>query len=418
MRILFVGLPDSIHIAHWLNQLSGRGWDIHLFPATSVERFGLKAELRNTTVHNVLDGKRNGWHPSIRVEDDFWPFLGRSWPLWRGSNRARSLMRRWVATWNNLSWALTRTIRRLQPDIVHSLGIQISGYLTLEAKNHLECRFPPWVVSNWGSDIYLFGRLSEHREMIKAVLSACDYYLCECRRDIELGHAFGFRGEVLPLLPAAGGFDIEQIRQLKQPGPTSARRLIMLKGYQHWSGRALVGLRAIELCADLIKGYRVAIYVASSEVKIAAELLTHATGIPIDIVPPSSHEEILRLHGRARVSIGLGISDAISTSLLEAMTMGSFPIQSNTSCANEWVQCGETAILVPPEDPNAVAKALRRALSDDALVDRAAEINAGVTAERIDRSVVQPQVIAMYEKIFAETRAQTRRSEVTLQTQQ
>jgi glycosyltransferase involved in cell wall biosynthesis len=153
----------------------------------------------------------------------------------------------------------------------------------------------------------------------------------------------------------------------------------------------------------LLKGYRVAIYVASPEVKIAAELLTHSTGIPIDIVPPSSHEEILRLHGRARVSIGLGISDAISTSLLEAMTMGSFPIQSNTSCANEWVQCGETAILVPPEDPDAVAKALRRALSDDALVDRAAEINAGVTAARLDRSVIQPQVIAMYERILRQT---------------
>jgi glycosyltransferase involved in cell wall biosynthesis len=134
--------------------------------------------------------------------------------------------------------------------------------------------------------------------------------------------------------------------------------------------------------------------------------LAWSTGISIEIFPPCSNEEMLKLHGKARVSIGVNISDAISISLLEAMIMGSFPIQSNTSCANEWVQCGETGILVPAEDPDAVAKALRRALSDDALVDRAAEINARVTAKRLDRAVIQPQVIAMYDKVFSGTRAQ------------
>jgi len=58
-------------------------------------------------------------------------------------------------------------------------------------------------------------------------------------------------------------------------------------------------------------------------------------------------------------------------------------------------------LLVPPEDPVAIAAAIRRALSDDALVDRAAEINARITSERIDRTVIQPQVIAMYEKVVA-----------------
>lgn len=406
MRVLFVAMANSIHTARWMNQLNGQGWDVHLFPVARPDNVGIDGELREATVHQVLDGKRNGWHPSIRVEDDFWPFLGRSWPLPRGSWRAREFLQRWVPAWKDFGWALAQTIRRLQPDIVHSLEFQHGAYLVLEARKHLGGKLPSWIASNWGSDIYLFGRLREHVGKINEVLSSCDYYGCECQRDVELARSFGFKGEVLPVLPNAGGYDIEQFRQLKQPGLTSARRLIMLKGYQGWSGRALVGLRAIELCADLIKGYRVAIYIANPDVKIAAELLTHSTGIPIDIVPPSSHEEILKLHGRARVSIGLGISDAISTSLLEAMTMGSFPIQSNTSCADEWIRCGETGILVPPDDPDAVAKALRRALSDDALVDRAAETNAEVTATRLDRSVIQPQVIAMYERVFSETRAQ------------
>jgi hypothetical protein len=40
--------------------------------------------------------------------------------------------------------------------------------------------------------------------------------------------------------------------------------------------------------------------------------------------------EILKLHGRPRISISLSISDAISRSVLEAMVMGAFPIQRMT----------------------------------------------------------------------------------------
>ena len=39
----------------------------------------------------------------------------------------------------------------------------------------------------------------------------------------------------------------------------------------------------------------------------------------------------------------------------------------------------------------------------DDLVDHAAELNAKVAAERLERSVIQPHVIAMYEKVTAQT---------------
>ncbi|MBW1897870.1 MAG: glycosyl transferase family 1, partial [Deltaproteobacteria bacterium] len=103
----------------------------------------------------------------------------------------------------------------------------------------------------------------------------------------------------------------------------------MLKGYQGWAGRALVGLRALERCADILAGYEIVIYSASKEVLIAAELFSKSTGVQTTIIPEGTpHHEVLKLHGKARISIGLSISDAISTSLLEAVVMGSFPIQS------------------------------------------------------------------------------------------
>ncbi len=85
--------------------------------------------------------------------------------------------------------------------------------------------------------------------------------------------------------------------------------------------------------------------------------------------------------------------------------MGSFPIQSNTSCLGELVQDGESGMLVHPEDPEAVAEALRRAVTEEELVDRAAEINARIAAEHLDRLVIRPQVVQMYERIAAQARS-------------
>lgn len=319
----------------------------------------------------------------------------------RGFGRLNRLISLLPSQWTERAAVLAYVIRQFKPDFVHTLEFQLGGYLTLQAKSILKEHFPPWIVTNWGSDIYLYGQLSAHAEKIKAILSNCDYYGSECQRDVMLARTLGFKGEAMPVLPIAGGFDIERMQQFQQPGKTSDRRIIALKGYQHWAGRSLVGLQAVKLSANALKdrGYRVAIYLTNPDVDIAAELIANDTGLPIDIIPPCSHEDILGLHGRARASIGLSISDGLSTSALEAMIMGSFPIQSDTSCLNELTQDGETALIVPAEDPYAVAQAIRRAVTDDTLVDRAAEINKQTAVERLSHSAIRPQVVEMYRRL-------------------
>ena len=400
MRILFVGMANSIHLVRWIRQFDGLGWDIHLFPVDAADPH---PSLSNVTVHDTRRNRAmdSGSSRSVRLRDELWPLLGMNWPISRGAGRIMHLLGRWFP-WEDRAWRLARTIQKIQPDVIHSHEFQHAAYLTLDARELLQGRFPPWIVSNWGSDIYLFSRLRAHRERIKAVLAACNYYTCECSRDVKLAKDLGLGGEVLGVVPNTGGFDIAGARSLRQPGPTSARRTIALKGYQHLFGRSLFGLRGIELAADALKDYRIAVFSATEDMRIAVELLADASGLQIECLDHCSNEDILRLHGMARVSIGIGISDAASISMLEGMIMGSFPIQSNTSCANEWIKCGESGFLVPPEDPQAVAEAIRRAVTDDALVDRAAEINACTVMERLDQSVIRPKVIAMYDRVAAD----------------
>ncbi len=385
-RILIVAMAESVHTTRWIAQIAGRDVDIHLFPSIDYGR--IHEELRNVTVHHSFYGPEGNRNQSVSIR-------GIAVRSARLAGLLRRILERIVPDYRTRQ--LRRAIRRIRPDVIHSLEIQAAGYLTQDARRGFRGVFPSWIVTNWGSDIYLFGRLAAHQSRIREVLASCDYYSCECRRDIELARAFGFNGKLLPVIPNTGGFDLKNVAQLRAPGPVSGRRLIMLKGYQGWAGRALAGLRALERCADQLKPYEIAIYSSNDDVRMAAELFTNATGVPVRIVPKDTpHREILALHGAARMSIGLSISDAISTSLLEAMAMGSFPIQSWTSCADEWITNGETGFLVPPEDPDVIESAIRKALRDNPLVDDAAARNWQTISERLDGAATADQVYKMY----------------------
>ncbi len=387
-KILFVAMPESVHAARWVGQLVGQGWDISFFP---VYRAQVHPGLRSLTLFGSEPLRPAALDGSVRYRG--WP----SYYFYRDYIESRLRHRPTLFK----EKALARAIRETKPDLIHALEFQHSAYLAMGAKKLLPGPFPKWIATNWGSDIYLFGRLAEHRPKIAEVLANCDFYSAECERDVELALEMGFRGQVLPVLPNGGGYDLEAASALRQPGPTSSRRVIALKGYQTWAGRALVGLAALKLCAEQLSGYEIVLYSAGEDVRVAAELFGQETGLRVTILPPTRHEEILETHGRARISIGLSISDAISTSLLETLLMGAFPIQSGTACANEWIEHGKSGLIVPPEDPHDIAQAIRRALADDALVDSAAELNANTARLRLEQGMIKSQVVKMYQEILA-----------------
>ena len=298
MRIMFVALPSNIHAARWITQFVDLGWDIHLVPSLQDD---LHPDLcGKVTFHDLRQGRQREMPSPVDIAIS----ILRRWPHHRGSGHARRLMERLRpgSTAPILPSGLARIITRVRPDIIHSLIIQQAGYDTLAARWAIGEGFPPWIAGLWGSDIHFFANLAAHKVQVEQVLTTCDYVACECERDLNLARARGYTGPALPILPAAGGFDLDRWQALRQAGPPSGRRMILLKGYQHTVGRALVGLRAIELCADVLQDYRVLIHLASPDVQIAAEVVANRTGVPIDTVPLAKHAtytEIMRRYGRA-----------------------------------------------------------------------------------------------------------------------
>ncbi len=378
MKILFIAFPNSIHTARWISQLMETDWDIHLF--SSNESLRTHTILKNLICKSKIKYHRlNAWNLIIGQLCKYKIF-----PYKYYHGRYNELI---------------EVIVKIQPDIIHSFELQHAGYMTLEVKKRMNEPFPTWIATVWGGDIDYFRKFEDHRKRIVDLLANCNYYSCECFRDVELAIKYGFKGVVLPVFPVTGGFDLNSIKALSYNGKTSDRKLIMLKGYHGWAGRALIGLKALENCHELLRDYTIITYLTDKIVKKEVRKVIKRTRLNIKVIREKTHEGILRRHGQARISIGLSITDGISISFLEAFVMGSFPIQSWTSCANEWITDGETGFLVPPDDLPAITKALRTALENNNLVDQASEKNALIAKQRLDKKSLADKTISLYKAI-------------------
>lgn len=376
-----MGLSPSIHLVKAVAILEGLGWDIHLMGSMDQ---AWHEDFDHCTIHHLSD-QHPAPQPTATKHVTVHPVgaLGRD----RRLHRAETI---------------ARIVDDVCPDIVHSHEFQAGAYTTLLARSLCAQPFPAWIVSSWGSDIYFYGRDAQHRRAIEHVLSLADGFGAECIRDVTLARAAGFRGLVLPVVPNAGGYDLAQACALRAVGPASHRTAVAVKGYQHRFGRAISALDALDGCGDLLAGRELLLYSASQPaVTEHARRLANVHHARLTVVNDVPNSEIIRLHGRARVSIGLSISDGASTCFLETLLGGSFPVQSFTACASEWVIDGTSALLVDPTNQPSVVRAIRRALTDDDLVDSAQAINDRTVAARLDRATVRAAVADGYRQVAA-----------------
>jgi hypothetical protein len=290
---------------------------------------------------------------------------------------------------------LVACIRAFRPDVVHSMEVQIAGYLCMETAKRMGDSFPPWILSSWGSDFALFRKLG-HEPWLRAICRRIDGYMADCVRDQATARSFGYTGPDLPVVPASGGMDIDAVAKLAAV-PPSARRLIMVKGYHNWAGRGLLALSALKLVKDRLAGYRIGILAAGVATTRWARQF-EAAGLRIEVYPyVNDHRLALARLAEARLIIGLSISDGLPMTVLEAMALGVLPVQTTTSCIGEWVVDGKTALMVSPHDTRAIADAVIRGISDDALVERAAEENLRTVRARWSISTNRARVWQIYQ---------------------
>jgi len=384
--ILVVAMPDSVHTLRWLQLVRGGGRPLVLVPVTAVcpidELAGLPRVSCGAHVKRLGDGGIGLWEEP----PESWSQPSDDLPAPIGWGDRRAIVR---------GASVACAVRVLRPAMVHSMEIQLAGYACLRAATLLGDRCPPWLVSNWGSDVFLYEKLAEHRPVLTALAHRADAVASECQRDVAILRALGFRGERLFVLPASGGADFERFPEAGVA--PSSRREIVVKGYHGWSGRAMHTLSALYLAASELAAYRVRVVLASDAVADAAARIASQSDLNIVIESWSgSHATALARLARARMMISIGISDGIGTTTLEAMALGAFPIVAATACVDEWLRSGVDGMIVDPHDVAALAQAITRAATDDALVDAAAVRNREVVEQRWNVRLNRSAALAMY----------------------
>jgi len=380
MRILFVATLFSPLAARWINQVTDLGWEVFCY------------------------GTSNVIHPDFSNLKIYYP----SWPLPHG--RGRGKFRRFFPKLARSLGVdppeqLAQLIARLKPDIVHSLKTQDEAYHVLDAARILGGKLPcTWIHSLWGSDIYRWGNHVDHVDRIRAVLSTSNYLMADNPRDIQLALDHGFVGEILGVFPGGGGYPIDNMQKYVRKLP-SQRRIIAIKGYQaECGGQVLTALEAIKQCGAIFAGYHIVIHsaigtYASSrfeEVRAKATEASQICNVPIEFLPYSPPERIWELFGDSRVAIAVSNSDGTPNAMLEAMTMGAFPIQSDTGGLESWIESGINGFLIPFDNVKDITQAIVKAITDDELVDAAASLNTTKTRERLNRNTVKAQVEQLY----------------------
>ncbi len=328
MRLCFVGDAGSIHLQRWAKYFSDRGHEIHIISYRT-----------NKSIETYLDNIKVHSYPPLLFHN----IRG----LWRMGNLLRRI---------KLLYRLRvlKLIHSIDPDIVHlHYLVPDDFYLTL-----VLFKMWPLVVSPWGSDLIMVPedkslkdrKISKVRLMLEKadlITASSNFLICEIKKYLT-------EQREVKLIPF--GVDLKQFK------PKSRANTILtigvIKHLEPVYGIEYL-LRAVSIIVKDFPNIKLLIigsgFLEEALKKISIDLkIDHLVefrgAVPHPLVPTCLSE--IDIFAMPSISEGLGVA------ALEAQAMEIPVVASNVGGIPEAVIEGETGILVPPKDPEALAGAI------------------------------------------------------------
>jgi glycosyltransferase involved in cell wall biosynthesis len=377
MKILFVSMP-SVHVIRWIENLKDSSYELYWFDVLGRGKIETIDSVRQFT-----DWKKRKVTP---MKGEF--FLSKKVPF-----LYEKIIPFLEVTPNE---ALDKIILEIQPDIIHSFEMQGCSYPILKTMK----KYPAikWLYSCWGNDIFYYQQFPEHSKKIKQVLQRADYLHTDCHRDFVLAQQLGFSGKHVGVIPGGTGYRLEELESYKLP--IEDRKIILVKGYEHHLGRGLNIVKALESIQNQIQGYKVVIF--GSHPKLIDYIESNQLDFFFFDRHGLSHQDLMELMGKSLLYIGNSISDGMANTLLEAIVMGAFPIQSNPGgVTEEVIKDGINGFLIHnPESVIEIQQHIKEALKDRNRLINAQNINAAIARQQLDYSSNQDKVEELYENLI------------------
>jgi phosphatidylinositol alpha-mannosyltransferase len=195
------------------------------------------------------------------------------------------------------------------------------------------------------------------------------------------------------------GVDVSRFADPGSPpeGLPDGRRLLWVHRLDPQKGFP-VALRAFARLAGELEDVHLVV-VGDGRDRDAVGLLPEAVRRRVVMLGAVAHEDLPRYHAAAHAFVASATGqESFGIALVEAMAAGLPVVATDIPGYREVVRDGVEGLLVPPNDPNGLAGALRRVLTDR-------ELAAGLSAAGRERAaayawdVVAPRVEAVYRRV-------------------
>jgi len=314
-------------------------------------------------------------------------------------------------SWNPLSEAylvreLYRLYRTLRPNLVHHVTIKPVLCGTLAARM---ARVPAIVnaMSGLGFVFVASGARAELRR--RSVMLAYRWlFACPSVRvifensdDLALfvgGHLL--RPEQARLIPGAG-VDLRRFRPTPKPADETPLvvlpgRMLRIKGVEEFCAAAAIALAAgVKARFALVGGVDRGNPTSLSESWLLAQQQTGA-------VQWWGHcEDMIPVYGAAHIVCLPSYGEGLPTVLTEAAACGCALVAANTPGCRDVIKDGETGLLVPPRDPEALARALAQLASDAGLRARLSSSALRKVAAEYNVQLIQSKTLELYRELLA-----------------
>lgn len=395
-RILFIGLSESTHTYSWIDLLDKSELNVRLFALpTGVppQDWKVRTYVTADTTLKLDPNARARLYPPSQLRRVSKKVFAR---LFLGSTQ--ELNHRWLA----------QVIRQWRPHVIHTLGLDTASYFYLQVRDRFGLQgIGKWVVQvRGGPDLALHRLTPEHSAKIGHVLSKCDQMIADNQQNYEYALDTGLEKErisSLGVVPGTGGVDVEQLAQSWSGRPSQRRRLILWpKAYECPQGKALPVFEAIKLAWERIRPCEIHMLAMIFETRMWYQTLPEEIRRACLVADRIPRPKVLELMGQSRVMLAPSLADGIPSTLCEAMAAGAFPIVSPLDTIRPLVESERNVLFARNLYPHEIAEALSRAMSDDALVDSAAERNLDLVRRLANRSEIRSRVTSYYEHLAGE----------------
>jgi len=348
-KLLVMGDARSVHIERWCRYFEAEGYETALF--------------------------------SLEPKTISWP--GRFYP---GRRRTGIGLIDYALAKKDFKAALDD----FSPDLINAHFVASYGWLASF------CRGCPVVVTAWGSDLLILPQKSWlYRRRVARALEHAAYCTVDNNNLKTAAEKYAESGKIIRTVMGVDRrfFDSVSPPAFSERGPL---RIISPRGLQPVYDPLTIVAGAgilrdkIEFGIDLLGNQ-------PESDEILSEIQSRSLSDRVAVKPLMAHDQFALSLKNYDIYLSASLSDSTSVALLEAMTVGLFPVVSDIEGNREWIEDGVNGITFQPGSAESLAEAIIKAA---AIRNRFGAV-AGINREKVERGAIWQDSMNRLKEVFA-----------------